>query len=95
MSQKNRDKEVADATAGAEQDGSVIEDFGREKQRLKLVLPFANEYEYISDSIDITATTLYGYCGLICIRERRSHPWQRAAIHDHEEVRLTAERRTS
>jgi hypothetical protein len=91
MSQNNSDKEMADATAGADQDGSVVEDFGGEKQRLKLVLPSANEYESISDSIGFTATTLYGYCSLICIRERRSHPWQRAAIHDYEEVRFTAE----
>jgi hypothetical protein len=95
MSQKSGDKEMADATAGAEQDGSVVEDFGGEKQRLKLVLTPMNERECISDSIDFTATTLYRHCSLICIRERRSHPWKRAPIHDHEEVRFTAERRTS
>jgi hypothetical protein len=37
MSQQNGDHEMADATGGAEQNGSLVEDFGEEKQRLKLV----------------------------------------------------------
>lgn len=37
MAHQNGDKEMADATGGAEADGSANGDFVREKQRLRLV----------------------------------------------------------
>lgn len=86
MAQENGDHEMADATAGAEANGSDGGDFAFEKQRLRVVRRHTTDEKVWNTSDVYIATGRIGQCGLVRIRTRRPHAWKCIAVSDYEEV---------
>lgn len=79
------DEVMADATAGADANGSG--EVKKEKQRLRLVRQPIPSNLSAKHTYRSAAPRFHRHGGLIRLRARGPHPRQRAALHDHEKVR--------